>query len=1143
MTVVEKYFRSLSEIHNTGSATKETSYYGPLETLLNELGQQLKPKVRCVMQLKQQGAGMPDGGLFSARQFQRSGDLKDPTNPERGVIEIKGTGEAVSTIAQSQQVSKYWQRYGQVLVTNYRDFVLVGRDALGQPVTLESFSLATSEAAFWQKAQDAKAFAKEQEEQLSEYLKRVMLHQAVITSPQDLAWFLASYAKDARARIDKTDLPNLNQVREALEEALGVGFQGEKGDRFFKSTLIQTLFYGIFSAWVLWHKQGETGRFDWRLASWSLKVPMIKALFEKVATHSNLKNLDLVEVLDWAGEALNRVDREAFFTKFEEAAAVQYFYEPFLQAFDPELRKELGVWYTPPEIVQYMVARVDTVLREELGIADGLADPKVYILDPCCGTGAFLVEVLRKIDATLKANGADALGGSDLKRAAMERVFGFEILTAPFVVAHLQLGLLLQNLGVPLVDDQERVGVFLTNALTGWEPPDDAAKEKFRQLSLNYPELEQEREAADEVKRDRPILVVLGNPPYNAFAGISQKEEVSVDDYKTGLIEDWGIKKFNLDDLYIRFFRLAEHCITERQPAKGVVCYISNFSYLSDPSYVVMRSRFLDRFDRFWFDCMNGDSRETGKVTPDGKPDPSVFSTEYNREGIRTGTTISLMLREETSVAEKKVYFRHFWGVNKRAEILQSLDSENFQSQYQESFPIPENRFSFRPSQVDLHYLEWPKLTEFCTIAPINGLMEKRGSALIDIDRDALDRRMSTYLDDSLSWEEYSSLQDTLTEKKARFDPKVARRKLLLEEQFEPSRLRRYSLRPFDVRWCYYTGVRPIWNEPRPPLWKQCWNGNTFLMTRPAGVANPEGCPFFYTQLLGDNDFLRGHAYYFPLQLMNGARLRPKEQLNLLDMLGERPDVDQPFANLSPTARQYLRDLDLPNPDADKETALLIWMHTLAVGFTPDYLNENADGVQQDWPRIPLPNTRELLLNSAALGKQIAALLDTETPVPGVTSGQLRNELKPIAPITRVGGGQLNPDTDLALTANWGYAGSGGITMPGKGRIVSRPSTNTESQNDLLGTDTRDIYLNDIAYWQNIPARVWDYTIGGYQVIKKWLSYREAPLLGRPLKPDEVREVTNMARRIAAILLLEPALNANYEAVKANTYNWPSSNQ
>src|SRR5438132_5829917 len=172
--------------------------------------------------------------------------------------------------------------------------------------------------------------------------------------------------------------------------------------------------------------------------------------------------------MDWTGDVLNRVHREAFFANFEESHAVQYFYEPFLQAFDPELRKELGVWYTPIEIVKYMVARVDTVLREELEIPDGLADPRVYVLDPSCGTGAYLVEVLHKIHETLKAKGEDALAANDLKRAAMDRVFGFEILPAPFVVSHLQLGLLLQNLGAPLTDSlNERVG-RLSNQRLNW---------------------------------------------------------------------------------------------------------------------------------------------------------------------------------------------------------------------------------------------------------------------------------------------------------------------------------------------------------------------------------------------------------------------------------------------------------------------------------------------------------------------------------------------------------------------------------------------------------------------------------------------------------------------------------------------------
>ena len=187
-----------------------------------------------------------------------------------------------------------------------------------------------------------------------------------------------------------------------------------------------------------------------------------------------------MEVLDWTAAALNRVDRAAFFERFVEDHAVQYFYEPFLEAFDPELRKQLGVWYTPPEIVQYQVARVDAALREELDIPDGLADPRVFVLDPCCGTGAYLVEVLRKIAQTrLKEDKGEGAWPNAVKEAAQERVFGFEILPAPFVVAHLQMGLLLQNLGVPLDDAKnERAAIYLTNALTGWEPPTEEAKKQ-----------------------------------------------------------------------------------------------------------------------------------------------------------------------------------------------------------------------------------------------------------------------------------------------------------------------------------------------------------------------------------------------------------------------------------------------------------------------------------------------------------------------------------------------------------------------------------------------------------------------------------------------------------------------------------------
>ena len=260
------------------------------------------------------------------------------------------------------------------------------------------------------------------------------------------------------------------------------------------------------------------------------------------------------------------------------------------------------------------------------------------------------------------------------------------------------------------------------------------------------------------------------------------------------------------------------------------------------------------------------------------------------------------------------------------------------------------------------------------------------------------------------------------------------------------------------------------------------------------------------------------------------------------------PDEPPPTANLSPAARAYLAALGIADPDDDAEIAPglrayeLIWLHALAIGYSPAYLRENADGIRGDWPRIPLPASRDALLASAALGQQIAALLDTERPVPGVTQNPVRAELKPIAVLARAGGGSLDPAAgDLDVTAGWGHAGKEGVTMPGRGRVVERPRQTFEVFGNLEGLQdatTLDIYLNDVAYWRNVPARVWDYTIGGYQVIKKWLSYREKALLGRGLTIEEAQEVTAMARRIAAILLLEPALDANYTAVAGATYAW-----
>lgn len=1104
----------MSAIRRSAAGVKETSYYGTLEALFNEVGKSLKPKVRCVINLANKGAGIPDGGLFTPSQFQKSSNnLVEGQLPERGAIEIKGTGDSVDIIKDTTQVAKYLGKYGQVLVTNYRDFLLVTLDENKTPKALERYSIAEDEKAFWDKADGHRTITEIENERFVEFLRRVMLHRAPLAKPEDVAWFLASYARDARARVEASDVSALATIRKALEESLGIKFEGDKGEHFFRSTLVQTLFYGIFSAWVLWHKRKPTTseKFHWKTAVWELRVPMISVLFEQIATPSNLKQLDIVEVLDWTENVLNRVVREEFFAKFAEEHAVQYFYEPFLQAFDPELRKELGVWYTPEEIVRYMVERVDRVLREELNLPDGLADESVYVLDPACGTGAYLVEVLRRINQTLTEKGEDSIRGQKLKKAVMSRVFGFEILPAPFVVSHLQIGLLLEQLGIGFSDDKkERAGVYLTNSLTGWD--------EHPKKHLPYPEFEQERDLADDVKRNKPIIVILGNPPYNGFAGVAVGEERELTNaYRTTKLAPKP-QGHGLNELFVRFFRMAERRIAERSE-KGVICYISNSSWLEGLSHPGMREKFIEEFDAVWIDNLNGDKYKTGKTTPDGKPDPSVFSTKWNREGIQVGTAVTLLVRKADHKFTPSIWYRDFWGSNKLNDIAEAIGKANDPS-FVEYEPKHSLALTFLPSDSNENYFAWPLLPELFPVS-YPGVKTSRDEVLTSTKRDVLSERIESYFDTSKSHDDIRQIAPKLIKDAARFEA-VETREYLIKRGIRRENLVRYAYRPFDLRWIYWEGETKLLDEKRPEYFPQIFEGNIWLAAVQQNRKSFD--PPFVLKELGSLHLIERGANLFPLYVK-------KERETLFD------EAASIVPNLGNVATGYLNALSTDPSE--------LFYHTVAILHSPAFAKENSDALRQNFPRIPLPANPDDLIASAELGRRVAALLDTEKPVAGVTAGSVRPELRTIGVAAHIEGKQFQDD-DFKVTAGWGHGGKDGVTMPGKGKVERRACSQAEieamAKNPVAiaaGSDleTLDIYLNNFAYWRNVPERVWNYYIGGYQVMKKWLSYREFALLGRPLSYKEVEEVTNMTRRIAALILMEAELNENYQRVKANTFD------
>ncbi len=373
--------------------------------------------------------------------------------------------------------------------------------------------------------------------------------------------------------------------------------------------------------------------------------------------------------------------------------------------------------------------------------------------------------------------------------------------------------------------------------------------------------------------------------------------------------------------------------------------------------------------------------------------------------------------------------------------------------------------------------------------------------------------------------EEVRAVAPSLMTPSARFDP-VATRRLLHQRGIASGFFVRYGYRPFDDRFVFWHPETKLLDEKREDLFAAFHQGNIFLTSRQKAERQREGSPFFVTRALADWHLTRPGCACFPL-----FESATKRQTNLFDAPEQvREGIRK--ANLSEKAREYLAAIGFPDPDASADTADLLWMHALAVGHTPAYLSENASALWQDWPRVPLPATADVLRVSAALGRKVATLLDTEASVDGVTSGQVRMELRALAVPTRADGGGLRT-SDLAVTAGWGHAGQGGVTMPARGRIVERDYTAGEravlgQYAALLGNTTYDVYLNDVAFWRNVPSRVWAYTLGGYQVLKKWLSYREQSLLGRPLTLDEVTHFANIARRTAALLLLEPELDGLY---------------
>lgn len=604
----DSYLQSIQKNRQKGS---ERSHYPALKALLDDPAN----GIDAVIEEKGNKAGIPD---FTVKRR----DLLV------GYVEAKDVGLDLNSIEKTEQLQRYLESFPNLVLTNYLEFrwYVNGKRRLKQVLTdINDSTLQVKNT-----------------EKIAALLDQFLNYTGeIISNPENLAQQMARLTKAIRlatitALSQEENKGELHQLKQGFSEVL----LPQLTDPDFADMYAQTISYGLFAARV-GHAQnpGDEG-FTRRTAGTYIPAtnPFLKRLFNTIV------ETDAVSQIDWAiddlVQLLAQVDMGSILENFGQRTRqddpVVHFYETFLAAYNKALRKSRGVYYTPEPVVSFIVRSVDAILKERfdlpLGLADNAKDPKtqkprVQILDPATGTGTFLYEVIKQIYRNLEDIGMANQWDSYVEENLLNRLFGFELLMAPYAIAHLKLGLALQELGYQFKGKQ-RLGIYLTNTL-------DEALKKSEILFGQF--VAQEANEAATVKRDVPVMVVLGNPPYSGHS--ANKSE-----WIAGLVHDYyyvdGLPlgennpKYLQDD-YVKFIRFGQWRID--RTGSGIMALITNHGYLDNPTFRGMRQSLEKTFDEIYLMDLHGNSKKK-EVAPDGSPDKNVFD-------IQQGVAVAIMVK------------------------------------------------------------------------------------------------------------------------------------------------------------------------------------------------------------------------------------------------------------------------------------------------------------------------------------------------------------------------------------------------------------------------------------------------------------------------------------------------------------------
>ena len=616
MSVIRDYLTAIQDEFKTGIAG-EHAYRPALKKLLESADTGLN----AVNDPARTDIGMPDFVV-----------LRQKGNVPIGIVEAKDIGNQLSRTEKSQQLKRY-MKHSNLILTNYLEFRWYVNGEKRETVRI-------AKVAKGKIVRISRAYG-----DLTELLRRFAQQTTQsVNSAQELARRLAGIAQQIAYYIEqdlRSNEPssNLQNQMTAFQKTLLPDLDRAS----FADMYAQTLAYGLFAARV--NYPGDPVSFSLRGAAED--IPRTNPFLRDLFYHSRF---DLGERLTWLVEnlveILRHTDMDSILAHFgrrtQQTDPVVHFYETFLSAYNPALRKKRGVYYTPEPVVKYIVRSVDHILKTRFNRPRGLADKDALILDPAVGTGTFLYFVIEQIKERFA--GQKGLWKSYVQEHLLPRIFGFELLMAPYTVAHMNLGLQLKEAGYEFKDD-ERLGIYLTNSL------EEGVKEKYESAFGGF--IEEEANEASAIKRDKPIMVVLGNPPYSGHSA-NKGEWIGtlVRDYYFVDGEPIGERNSKwLQDDYVKFIRFGQWRIDRTR--SGVLAFITNNSYLDAPTFRGMRSSLLKSFDRIYVLNLHGSSKRVSNRN--GQRDENVFD-------IQQGVSIVILIKEDTASTEASVFYYDLQG-------------------------------------------------------------------------------------------------------------------------------------------------------------------------------------------------------------------------------------------------------------------------------------------------------------------------------------------------------------------------------------------------------------------------------------------------------------------------------------------------